>query len=129
MLSSSLVTQVNTLSRLAALIGRLQQISQATSILGGSELLGRFCEAEKSIRRVQDALREVEEGIRHWTELQGSQPAPEDLAIVHDSIEDTVSLVEALSGIVAAVRSSECSLFTQGGSSVTFKSVPDHQNR
>ena len=109
-----MVIQVNTLSRLAALIGRLQHCSQAASILGGTELFDRFCQAEKSTRQVQDALQEVEEGIKHLRELQGSEPAPEDLAIIHASSENTVSLVEELSGIVATAKSSECSLFTQG---------------
>jgi hypothetical protein len=112
--SFSLVSEVHMLSRLAILLQRLQHCSAAPSIVGGDNLSTYFLEAERSSRRIQDALREVEEGIWRFRELQNATPSSGDLAAVHAFGLQISSLVKALSSVTQTAQISGCSIFTFG---------------
>jgi hypothetical protein len=102
------------LSRLSSLISRIRHCAASRAISGGKALLGSFVAAEGDVCRLRDALQEIEEGVRHVRELQGSQPSAGDLVVLHELRQEAVLLNEAISLALEAARSSGWSLFTDG---------------
>jgi hypothetical protein len=63
------------------------------------------------VRALHDAVKEVEEGVRHFRELEGRQPGQDELVPLHELRQESSLLAQALSLVNVAAESEH--LFTQ----------------
>lgn len=102
-----LSTQLSTLSKLTAVLRRLHTCSKATALAGG---VGQALEkAELDACHLRDGLREAEDAVRAFRELQGS-PLP-DLADIHTFRQEVGLLITALENALGACRAADWPLF------------------
>jgi len=64
--------------------------------------------------RIQDALRDVDEGARQMRELQEIGISAEDLSTVNNIRQEVVIFTKSFSAVNRTVRAASCSLFTSG---------------
>lgn len=108
-----LVKQVDTLTKLNATLRRLHQCAHAPALAGGDALHQALIQAELHACHVREALREVEDAVRQFRELQGVPSPASDLSSIHDLRQEVVLLVTALEAALAANRAAGWSLFSR----------------
>lgn len=118
-----LVNQVNTLRRLGATLRRLHHCALAPALSGGEELRDALVQAELDVCHIREALREVEDAVRYFRELQGVPVGTADLAAVHDLRQEVVLLVAALETALSSGRAAGWSLFGRDEAALVAKSA------
>lgn len=106
-----LATQLSILNKLTATIRRLHHCANASALTGGDALHTALMQAELDACHLREALREVEEGVRHFRELQGVQISTSDLTAVHEFRQEIGLLVTAIELALSSTRAAEWSLF------------------
>lgn len=102
-----LATQLSNLSKLNAVLRRLHTCAKAPALAGGvAQALER---AELDACHLRDGLREAEDAVRAFRELQGS-PAS-DLTDIHAFRQEVGLLITALENALGACRAAEWPLF------------------
>ncbi len=99
------------LVNLSQLVSRLKHCASAESLAGGDALAQALINAEVDVRALHDAVKEVEEGVRHFRELEGRQPGQDELVPLHELRQESSLLAQALSLVNGAAESGH--LFTQ----------------
>ncbi|WVQ83143.1 hypothetical protein IAT38_005281 [Cryptococcus sp. DSM 104549] len=110
---SRVVSNTQSLAKLACLLDRITLCAKSASVTGGAPVFDALKAAESSASQIHSALREVEDGIRQLRELQGRQVQAIDLEAVHELRQETTLLVQALSLALNSAKDAECLLFTQ----------------
>lgn len=113
-LTFSLAGQLHQLTKLSQIVDRTKDVSIATSIAGGSVIRDELVRAEVDFRRLNNALIEVEEGVRAFRDLQSQAVSHSDLASVQDLRGETEELVAALTKVNKVTKSTGACLFTEG---------------
>jgi midasin len=109
-----LADQLAALGQLTAALRRLHHCAHAPALTGGTALRDALAQAELDACHVREALREVEEGVRHFRELQGVPVGTSDLAATHALRQETGLLITALETALSANRAADWSLFAHG---------------
>ncbi|KLT40914.1 hypothetical protein CC85DRAFT_321131 [Cutaneotrichosporon oleaginosum] len=102
-----LATQLSTLSKFNAVLRRLHTCAKAPAVAGG---VGQALEqAELDACHLRDGLREAEDAVRAFRELQGS--VVPDLADIHAYRQEVGLLITALENALSACRAAEWPLY------------------
>lgn len=106
-----LATQLEQLNKLNSMLRRLHHGAKASAIAGGAELHTALTNAELEVCHLHEALKEVEDGVRQFRELQGTHVGTHDLASVQDLRLESSLLVTALESALSSSREAGWSLF------------------
>jgi midasin len=108
-----MTAKLSHLKALENITARIRHCASSGTLYGVRNLLDSLVEAELTICRIQEALKETEEAIRRHRELQGIQIKANDLTALHNARSEIALLIGALSQVCSAARSSGCGIFTQ----------------
>ncbi|EAL18568.1 hypothetical protein CNBJ2090 [Cryptococcus deneoformans B-3501A] len=107
-----IVSHITPLSKLYAILERLNICARSTSVIGGQSVLNALQITESWACQIDGALREIEDGVRQFRGLQGRQCLPDDLISVRELRQESSLLIRALATTLESVGRSECLLFT-----------------
>ena len=85
-------------------------------VSGGAPLNEHFVSAEISFRKLQDALKQIEEGIEYFRNLEEKAVGHDGLTTVQDLRQEVGLLMQALCRVNDTSRTSGCKVFAQGES-------------
>lgn len=106
-----LASQLDVLNRLTSTLRRLHHCALSESLSGGDKLHQALSAAELDAYHLREALKEVEDGVRAFRELQGAHVGTADLASVHEARQEVSLLITALETALSSSRSAGWSLF------------------
>lgn len=120
---STLALQLDTLSKITATLRRVHHCAKAEALAGGEALATALTQAELDACHLREALKEAEEGVRAFRELQTVQVGPSDLADIHAFRQEAGLLVTAIDNALSSCRAAGWSLFGHGGSKCSWRKL------
>lgn len=111
-----LAGQLETLARLGATLRRVHHCAKAEALAGGEALANALAQAELDACHLREGLKEAEDGVRAFRELQGVQIGTHDLSDIHAFRQEVGLLITAIETALSACHAADWSLFGHGES-------------